>query len=182
MSFYLNRWNRESPPKTELAERPQEPAEQSHDRAEIQSGHGLCSPRLPEDLLQQFVVVAHDQAITDPHRGRTQLARAAEQQVRQARVAADDGASQHRVIRAVAREVEALHLPALRDQELAHALEEREGLVAQDRGLVGVLNFPVGNALLRKELLRPLAARSTGAVVPPGEVPSGHGHSSWTRS
>ncbi len=74
------------------------------------------------------------------------------------------------------RQGEVKDLASLGYVEMLDALEKAQSSLADDRILRRALNLTVVDVVLRKKLLRALAALSSGAVIPPVERPAGWRH------
>lgn len=131
------------------------------------SGPGRC---LQQRFGEQILVVPDDQPPTDPAGGGPELTGAAEHVPEQL------------LIRGPRRlEIVPHDLPSLRDPDLVDALEQLEGSVPFNGVGVGALKRPVLDPMLRKKLLRLVAARSARAVVPPVQRVR-HGNPRWVVS
>ena len=103
-----------------------------------------------------FFVVPDQQPGAAADCRRPQLPGAAEEQLEQLAVGG-----------AVLLQVDGENLPAPGDEQLAHPFESSQGGVSLHGVLRRAADLPFFEPSLRKELLRPLATRSAGAVVAP---------------
>ena len=122
-------------------------------------------PSTCEVGFEQLAIIPHEKRCSCPDRGRSQLARAAEEYDEKVFVRGS-----------IVGQIEVEHLAPFGHPKMCDAVERIERRFAEDRLLDGILNRAIDYPVPSKKLLRAFAALSPWAVIPPIESSGEWGH------